>query len=218
MHTRTDKPTLEIVSDVVCPWCYIGKRRLGEALALLGPEVPLEICWRPYELNPRMPATGMDRETYYERKFGSAEYAGQLLANVAANARDAGIAMDYTKIAVIPNTRTAHRLIWYAGRYDRQDAVVDGLFQAYFVDGRDVGDTQVLTEVAAACGLERGLTERFLAGDEGIDAVEAEERAAHEAGIQGVPAFLLNGRFLFSGAQSPETISLAIGRALAKGL
>jgi predicted DsbA family dithiol-disulfide isomerase len=210
--------TLEIISDVACPWCYIGKQRLADARELMGPEVALNIRWKPYELNPSMPASGMERKSYYAGKFGSENYADQLIANITANAHEDGLAMDYSRIARVPNTRNAHRLIWFAEQFDLQDTIVDRLFEAYFVEGRDVGEHAVLVDIAAAAGLERAATEQFLAGDEALDIVETEERDARRAGIQGVPAFVFNGRFLFSGAQSAETISLSIKRALAKGL
>ncbi|HJP35145.1 MAG TPA: DsbA family oxidoreductase [Gammaproteobacteria bacterium] len=216
MNVNSEMTTLDIVSDVVCPWCYIGKQRLSGALELLGPELPMRVRWRPYELNPTMPRDGMDRKAYYVRKFGSEEYVEQLIANVAANARNDGLELNYANITRVPNTRMAHRLIWLAERFDAQDAIVDGLFAAYFVDGRDIGDSAVLIDIAVAAGLERATVENFLAGDEAYDIIETEEREAQSSGIQGVPAFLLNGRFLFSGAQSPETISLAITQALAR--
>jgi predicted DsbA family dithiol-disulfide isomerase len=218
MDPDTGKATLDIVSDVVCPWCYIGKRRLAQALDLLGPEVAVQVRWKPYELNPTMPPDGMERKAYYARKFGSGEYAQQLIANITANARNDGLAMDYAGIARVPNTRNAHRLIWFAGRFDLQDSVVDGLFEAYFVAGRDIGKLTVLAAIAVTAGLDGESVEGFLAGDEALDVVQAEEKQARQSGIQGVPAFLLNGRYLFSGAQSPETISLAIERAINKGL
>ena len=131
---------LEIVSDVVCPWCYIGKHRLERGLAMLKSGHKFDIRWRPYELNPTLPAEGMDRRDYCEAKFGSLEYADQLYANVAANAEADGLPMDVAAIKRTPNTRAAHRLIEAAGECGRQDALVDALFKAYFVDGKDVGD------------------------------------------------------------------------------
>ena len=218
MNTPTPIATLDIVSDVVCPWCYIGKRRLAQALDLLGPEVALTIRWKPYELNPTMPVGGMDRATYYASKFGSEQHAEQLIANIVENAHNDGLPMDYTRIERVPNTRSAHRLIWFAEQFDAQDAVVDGLFQAYFVDGRDIEASTVLVDIAVAAGLDADAVENFLAGDEAFDIVESEAKQAHRSGIQGVPAFVFNGRFLFSGAQAPETISLAIKKAIANGL
>lgn len=205
---------LEIVSDVVCPWCYIGKRRLEQALALLGKKVSLTLRWRPYELNPDMPATGMDRETYCVRKFGSLDYAQKLYANVAANAHADGLALNHERIKRTPNTRAAHRLILLAERHGVQDEIVDGLFAAYFVEGRDIGDPQVLLEIAVAAGIAREVVSAFLAGDEGNDEITRQETAAHRLGIQGVPAFVLNGRLLFSGAQPPAVIAETLATIL----
>ena len=221
MNTQTGAATggynIDIVSDVVCPWCYVGKRRLEQALKLLPREILVNVRWRAYELNPNMPDGGMDRDTYCVGKFGSLEHAQQIYDNVTANARAEGLAIDYGQIPRIPNTRAAHRLIWFAGQQASQDAVVEGLFAAYFIDGRDVGDPIVLADIAAAAGLERERVEQLLAGDEAVDDVNKDERAAHELGIEGVPAFLLNGRYLFSGAQTPETIALAIKQAIDRG-
>jgi predicted DsbA family dithiol-disulfide isomerase len=218
MNTETDGPqrtfNLDIVSDVICPWCYIGKRRLEQALERLPPEMSAVVRWRPYELNPTMPEGGMDRDTYCVQKFGTREYAEQLYDNVTANARAEGLPMDYKRITRIPNTRAAHRLIWFAEQHAAQDAVVEGLFAAYFIDARDVGDPMALADIAEAAGLDRERVEQLLAGDEATEAVNSDEMEAHALGIQGVPAFLVNGRYLFSGAQTPETIALAIQQAL----
>lgn len=218
MNSNTSATTLEIVSDVVCPWCYIGKRRLDRALELLGSANPIAVRWKPYELNPKMPAGGLDRRSYYTRKFGSAAYAEDLIANITANAHNDGLPMDYANIKRVPNTRTAHRLIWLAERFDCQDAIVDALFQAYFVDGANIEDRVVLLNIAVGTGISDKVVSDFLDSDEGLDIIATEIKAAHDAGIQGVPAFVLNGHFLFSGAQSPETISLTIKRAIAKDL
>ncbi|MEQ8659283.1 MAG: DsbA family oxidoreductase [Gammaproteobacteria bacterium] len=209
---------LDIISDVVCPWCYIGKHRLEQALALLDDEVDLDIRWRPFELNPDMPREGMDRRAYCEAKFGSVEYANQLYANVAANARADGLPMAVERIARTPNTRAAHRLIELAGRSGCQDAVVDALFEAYFVAGRDVGDNATLVEIGAAAGLNRDAVETALLGASGDEAIARQEREAHALGVSGVPAFVFNGHLLFSGAQTPQTIALALRRAVTRGL
>ena len=218
MNSNKPTTTLEIISDVVCPWCYIGKRRLDQALELLGSDIPITVRWKPYELNPTMPTGGMDRQNYYASKFGSAAYAEDLIANITANAHNDGLPMDYANIKRVPNTRTAHRLIWLAAQYDCQDAVVDALFQAYIVDGRNIEDRGVLIEIAVGAGIAHDVVSEFLDSDAALDIVATEAQAAHKAGIQGVPAFVLNGRLLFSGAQSPETISLTIKRAIAKSL
>lgn len=216
-NTRT-RPLLEIVSDVVCPWCYVGKARLARALALAGDSLDLEIRWRPFELNPSVPREGIDRRAYVEAKFGSVEYARQLTARVVDAAAAEGLPMHYDRIKRTPNTRSAHRLLELAGEQGRQDAVVDALFAAYFVEGRDIGDHAVLIDIATAAGLDREATARTLADTAGDMAIEQAEAAARESGVDSVPAFVFNGRLLFSGAQSPETIAAALTRAVARGL
>lgn len=218
MNSNPTGATLDIVSDVICPWCYIGKQRLRQALDRLDDAIELQVRWQPYELNPSMPPGGLERDRYYTAKFGSEAGAANLIANVTANAHNDGLEMDYTRIARVPNTIAAHRLIWYAERTQNQDAVVDGLFRAYFVEGRNLEDNDVLAAIAVAAGIDADEVATLLAGDEGIDIVKAAAKRAHHSGIQGVPAFLFNDRFLFSGAQSPETIALSIERAVAKGL
>ena len=200
---------LGVVSDVICPWCYIGKHRLEQALGALTGKAHIEVEWLPYELNPDIPRAGMDRETYCVDKFGSLTYVDQLYANVTASADADGLPMDLERIRRTPNTRAAHRLIWYAGTHGVQEAVVDGLFTAYFVDGRDIG---------ADAGLQRDAIETWLAGDDAEGAVVREEQAANAAGVDGVPAFLVNSKLIFSGAQSSATMALAISRAIDRGL
>ncbi len=217
-HTQSPRPRLEIVSDVVCPWCYIGKHRLEQGLAMLAGEIDIDVEWRPFELNPTLPAAGMDRRAYCEAKFGSLEHANQLYANVAANAHADGLPMAVERITRTPNTRAAHRLIDVAGRHGCQNAVVDGLFAAYFVDGQDIGDRATLVAIGVAAGLDTATVEQALDDPAAGADIEARERAASDLGVHGVPAFIYNGRVLFSGAQSPETIALAIKRAYEKGL
>ena len=212
------KIQLDVVSDPICPWCYIGKHRLRQGLELLDPEIDIDVHWRPFELNPTMPREGMDRDAYCERKFGSIAYARQLYANVAANAKADGLPMEVDRIARTPNTRLAHRLIAYAEDHGRQNDLVDTLFAAYFVEGRDIGDAAVLGELAHDAGLDAAAVDALLADDGADAAIDAQEREAQGLGVQGVPAFLFNGKLLFSGAQDPRTIALAIERALTKGL
>ena len=215
--TDTATPLLEIVSDVVCPWCYVGKRRLSQALAQLE-DFPLRIRWRAYELNPTMPREGMARREYCERKFGSLQQANQLYARVVAAAHEDGLELHVERIARTPNTRAAHRLIEWADQEGCQDAVVDALFAAYFVNGEDVGDLAVLLDIAAQAGLPHDAARALLTAPDGDAVIAAAEEEAHELGISGVPAFLYNGRLLFSGAQSAETIALSLKRARSRGL
>ena len=215
--TAISRIQLEVVSDVICPWCYIGKHRLQQGLTLLDDAITVDVRWRPFELNPGMPKEGMDRRSYCERKFGSLEYANQIYATVAANAHADGLALNVECIARTPNTRAAHRLIDHAGKSGDQNAVVDALFAAYFVDGRDIGNIDVLIDLAVQAGLDQTAVAELLASTHGEADIETQEHHAHALGIDGVPAFILNGRLLFSGAQSPQTIALSLQRAVARG-
>lgn len=210
--------TLDVVSDVVCPWCYIGKARLRRALEEIDRSIAVAVRWRPFELNPTLPPDGMDRREYCERKFGSVDRANQLYARVVDAARDDGLPMAIERIARTPNTRAAHGLIALAEDSGNQDAIVDALFKAYFVDGRDIGDTATLLAIGSSAGLDANSTAEALNSSERIAAIAALEREADERGVSGVPSFLINGRLLFSGAQDARTIARTLERAVAKGL
>ena len=189
--------SIDIYSDVVCPWCYVGKRRLGRALSQL-PIVPTQVTWRPFQLNPTMRADGMDRTAYLEAKFGSLDAFRRLEEQVTAAGVSERIPFAFEKITKTPNTFTAHRLIWYAAQQGRQDAVVDALFRGYFEQGVDIGLPSVLTRLAESAGFD---AVRFLATDEGAADVKTEEAAGHRLGIRAVPYFVLNDRHGISGAQ-----------------
>ena len=199
---------IDVYSDVVCPWCYIGKRRLEQALASVGGEI--RVTWRPFQLNPTMPLDGVDRTTYLKAKFGSVEAFGQLEEQMVAAGVGEGIRFSFDKMQRTPNTFAAHRLIWHAERHGKQDAVVEALFRAYFVEAQDIGNVETLVRVAAQAGLERSATENVLASDEGVAEVKGEEAAGHKLGIRGVPHFVLNGAYAISGAQPPDRIVAAL--------
>jgi len=206
---------LQVVSDAICPWCYVAKRHLDVALAHLAAEgLRLTVRWVPFELNPDMPAAGLDRKTYRSQKFGSWERSQALDAQVAAAGRAAGIAFHHERMQHTPNTFAAHRLVWLAGEERVQDAAVEGLFRAYFTEGRDVGDIEVLIDVADAAGIDRARATAFFAGTEGQDAVRREIERGRRSGLQGVPTFILDGEPLFSGAQPPARMAAAF-RAIA---
>lgn len=194
---------LDILSDPICPWCLIGKSHLDRALEA-HPDHPFEIEWHPFQLNPDMPAEGMDRRAYLEWKFGGKENAVSVYARIAEAADQAGIKIDFEGITRTPNTLNAHRLIHWAGLEGRQTAVVSRLFRAYFQEGRDIGDTAVLLEIAEGTGLDRAMTERLLDSD--ADAAEVRERDAHARarGVTGVPTFVVAQRHVVPGAQPPE--------------
>lgn len=197
--------TVDVISDLICPWCYIGKRRLERAIAALPPGTEVRVRWHAYQLNPEMPREGMDRRTYRTTKFGSWERSQQLDAQVTAAAAEEGLPFDLAKAARTPNTFDGHRVVWLAGLAGCQDAVVEALFQAYFVDGRDVGDAATLIEIATAAGLDRERVTTLLAGEGGTTEVREEEEQARQIGVQGVPLFVFDGRFAVSGAHDPAT-------------
>jgi predicted DsbA family dithiol-disulfide isomerase len=193
--------TIEIYSDVVCPWCYVGKRRLEQALSESKDLEKPEITWRPFQLNPTMPKEGLERTAYLEAKFGSLDAFRQMEEHVLAAGAEEHIAFAFDKIARTPNTFLAHRLIWYAGQEGCQNAMVDSLFKGYFEEGADIVSPSVLAQLAERIGLK---AEQFLRGYEGTAEVKAEESAGHRLGIRGVPYFVLNGTYALSGAQPPE--------------
>ena len=198
---------IEIYSDTICPWCFIGKRRLERALAER-PQEALEITWRAFQLNPDMPAEGMDRQAYLQLKFGGADNARQVYDRVREAGREEAIPFAFEAIQRTPNTIDSHRLIRHAEGLspDKVEAVVQGLFDAYFIDGRDIGDLEVLTAVAAAASLEAETTRAFLESDEGLAPVRAEDNRARQIGIQGVPTFIFNNKYVLSGAHPPEVL------------
>jgi predicted DsbA family dithiol-disulfide isomerase len=204
---------LKVISDVVCPWCYIGKHRLAQALKILDDE-SITVQWLPFELNPGLPPEGMPREDYYVRKFGSKDNAKRIYENVADNARADGLPIDLDKITVTPNTRLAHRLIWLAQQHHCADDMVDKLFEAYFVLGKNISDPACLVRLGMEVGLDKAATEAFLSGDAGAREVAELAEQAYDSGAQGVPAFMWDTQWLFAGAQSPETIAMVIKRQL----
>jgi predicted DsbA family dithiol-disulfide isomerase len=194
---------LDVFSDTICPWCYIGKRRLERALEAR-PQRGLQIRWRAFQLNPGMPAEGMDRKAYIDAKFGGAERARAILDTVRAAGAGEGIAFAFDRIKRTPSTLQSHRLMRFAGEQGRQDETLEVLFRSYFLEGRNIGDRAVLADVAEDAGLERGEATNYLAGDADAEAVLGEDALARRAGINGVPCFIFNGRFALSGAQEPE--------------
>ncbi len=195
---------IEIYSDVVCPWCFIGKRWLEQALETVGYAQQTDIAWRPFQLNPTMPKEGMDRRDYLDAKFGGTE-ARRAIQERAAKAGEAnGIVFAFDRIERTPNTFDAHRLHWIAQQQGKHDDLVEALFYAYFTEGRDIGDDQTLVDVATETGLDREAVARFLASDQGIENVRVEEAAGHRLGIRGVPYFVVNGTHGISGAQPPD--------------
>ena len=210
--------TIDVVSDVVCPWCYIGKRKLEAALAQLRraePDLSVTLRWHPFQLNPDLPAAGIARADYLEAKFGGRDRAAEIYARVRSVGERVGIAFDFDRIARQPNTLDAHRLIAWAQQRGDADPLVERLFHAYFVEGRFVGDRDELVAAAAASSLPEDEARNLLASDALRAEVDAENREAQEAGITGVPFFIFNGRTAVSGAHDPPTLLEAIAAARA---
>jgi predicted DsbA family dithiol-disulfide isomerase len=195
-------PAIAVYSDVICPWCFVGKRRLERAVREVGAEA--SVTWLPFELNPDMPPDGLERATYRARKFG-AERSRELDANMTALGKEEGIAFAFDRIARTPNTRKAHALIAHASRLGRADAVVEALFVAYFEEARDIGSDDVLADIAARHGLDRTEALRAIADPQLRAEVVAHEGEAAGLGVSGVPFFLVEGQWAISGAQPSET-------------
>ena len=205
---------LEIVSDTVCPWCLIGKRRF-EAARTLRPDLEIEVTWRPFQLNPGMPAGGMDRKDYLDSKFGGADGAERIYENVRAAGRAEDIPFAFDSIKRVPNTLDSHRLIRWAGVEGKQEAVVEALFRLYFIDGADIGDHAVLAAAAAEAGMESEAVAAKLASDEDLEQVRSEADEASRMGVTGVPCFIFERRYAVSGAQEPAVFLQAF-EALAR--
>ena len=203
--------SVDVVSDIVCPWCYIGKRRLEAAIKRAGTAV--DIHWRPFQLDPSVPPAGLDRRAYLERKFGSREKVAAVQRRVVEAGADTDIPFAFDAIERSPNTLDAHRLIRWASSAGVQGAVVEALFRAYFVEGRDIGSSKVLVEIAGACGMDAPLIHRLLAS--GTDMVEVREEIATAVrlGVSGVPFFIFAGKYAVPGAQNADVLAAAIAKA-----
>jgi len=205
--------SVDVVSDVVCPWCYLGKRRLALALDRAGGA--FAVRWRPYQLDPTIPAGGMDRRAYLKAKFGDDARLNEIHERLTALGAEVGLAYAFDRIERAPNTLDAHRLIRWATAAGAQDKVVERLFQIYFEEGRDVGDRAVLVEAARECGLNAALVDKRLAAGDDVEAVKAEIAEAQRLGVTGVPFFIFASRFAVAGAQSVDTLVATIERARA---
>ncbi|MGK7865888.1 DsbA family oxidoreductase [Falsiroseomonas sp. E2-1-a20] len=206
--------TLDIVSDAICPWCWIGKRNMEAALADLATDgLRFAIRWRPFQLNPDMPEEGVERATYRARKFGSEARGRELDANVAEAGRAAGLEFRHDRMLRTPSTVRAHRVIRMAEAAGVQDAVVEALFRGYFQEGQDIGDILVLATLADGAGLDSVAVTTMLRGEEHLAEVLAEDAAARQGGISGVPSFLMDRHLLFSGAMPPPRMAEAFRRA-----
>lgn len=191
---------IEVVTDIVCPWCWLGKRRLELALEQR-PDLEIDITWLPFELNPDLPADGVGRAEFLARRFPDAAELAARQAALGRHGREIGIGFRFDRIERMPNTRAAHALVLYAAQAGCADAVLEALFNAYFAEGCDVGDPRVLAELAAQCGLDPQAIAARLAGRDEFDRIAALEESIHGAGVTGVPHYVFGGRFAFSGAQ-----------------
>lgn len=206
---------IDVVSDVVCPWCFIGKKRLEKALALV-PDVAVEVHYRPYFLNDWIPREGISRNDYLTKKFGSPDRYNGIAGRVVAAAQAEGLNYNKDKISRQPNTLDSHRLIRWADANGDASAMKQRLMDLYFSEGADLTDREVLVKAAADCGLDADETRGWLASDKDIAEVMREAESAKEAGIEGVPCFIFAGQYAVSGAQAPEQLAQVIGRAAAE--
>jgi predicted DsbA family dithiol-disulfide isomerase len=203
--------SVDVISDVICPWCFIGKRRLEKAIAEYG--MPVTVSWHPFQLNPAMPKAGISRREYRIAKFGSWERSMELDANIVAVGKQEGIQFDFDRMERTPNTIDAHRLIWLSNKDGIQDAVVEALFQAYFTDGRDISNPKTLIDVVAEAGLDRGKAEAVLNGNEGMDVLKEAGELSGRYHVEGVPFFVVNRKITLSGAQSPNVFVTSFEQA-----
>ncbi|MFN4098502.1 MAG: DsbA family oxidoreductase [Pararhodobacter sp.] len=195
---------LDIFSDPVCPWCYIGKARLDRAMEQR-PDHPFIIEWHPYMLNPAMPPEGMDRREYLQAKFGEPEAVARLHVPIAQACEELGLPLALEKMERNPSTLDAHRLIHWAGLEGRQSAVVSALFRANFAEGRDIGERETLLEIAGTSGMDRAMTARLLASEADVAETRARDAEIRERGLRGVPGFIIGRQYVLTGAQPVET-------------
>jgi len=205
--------TVDVISDVICPWCYIGKRRYEKAIAAVDGQHDVKVHWHPFQLNPSMPKEGISRRDYRTKKFGSWERSLKLDAKVIAVGESEGIHFAFDKTEKTPNTVDAHRFIWLAGQNDCHDAVVEALFRAYFTEGKDIGNYQTLIDVAAEAGLDRRAAETLLRSEAGLDVISNGREMSQRHQVDGVPFFIINNTITLSGAQAPETFLDAFKQA-----
>ena len=203
---------IDVISDVMCPWCYIGKRRI-EAAVERRPDIAVEIIWHPFKLDPTIPRGGVDRKEYLERKFGGPEGAAEIYARISKAGLAEGIPFAFDRIVRSPNTTDAHRLIRWARESGDQDQVVESLFQAYFRDGRDIENADVLSGIADDAGMDADRIRQRLATNEAVAEVDADIAFAQKIGVTGVPTFLLAQKLAVVGAQGPDIVVQAMDQA-----
>ena len=213
---------IDIVSDVVCPWCYIGKRHVEQAITqwrTAHPDSAVNIRWHPFQLNPDLPSGGIDRKGYLEAKFGGPQRAAEIYARVGAAGKAAGLDLNFDSIMRQPNTLAAHALIAYAQSVDQgqnADAIVERLFRGYFIDGQFIGDIEVLVAIAVECGLNAETTRAMLSEQATLNQIAAQDANVRQQGVTGVPFFVFNQTVALSGAQPPDVLFEAMGKSLDK--
>jgi predicted DsbA family dithiol-disulfide isomerase len=205
---------IDVISDTICPWCFIGKRRLDRALAAR-PNLDIKVYWRPFQLDPALPREGVERKSYLKRKFGDTPKSRLMSAALRDAGEREGITFNFNAIEKTPNSLASHRLIRWASSTGQQNAVVEKLFLAYFTEGRDIGDHTVLADIASQCGMDSELVLSLLESETDLDRVSAEDSLARKIGIEGVPTFFFAGNYLLSGAEETHTLLMVIDRLAA---
>ncbi len=205
---------IDIIFDTVCPWCYIGKRRLEMALSMR-PQIKVKPNWRPFLLNPEMPPEGIDRTAYLVKKFGSESRVSRIYGAIGEAGQSVDIDFAFDRIDKTPNSVDSHRLVRFAHERGLADEVAEALFVEFFINGRDIGDLRVLTEIGAANGLDAKEVEAYLNTDADVDTIYDENVRAHRLGINGVPSFAFNEKFVISGAQEPQVLARMLDAAMA---
>ncbi len=204
---------IDVISDTICPWCYIGKKRLDAALAQR-PDIDIEVVYRPFQLNPDTPRDGVDRKDHISKKFGNKEQAREVVDNIAKTGKEDGIDFDFTRQKRLPNTIDSHRLNHWAHTAGVQHDVVEKLFERYFINGDDVGDKAVLLEVAIEAGMDGEVIERLLNSDADEDSIKEEESIGRNMGVTGVPCFVIDKKYAILGAQDTDMLLRAIDQAV----
>jgi predicted DsbA family dithiol-disulfide isomerase len=207
---------IDFISDTVCPWCFIGKRRLVRAMALK-PNIAFDVRYRPYRLDPTVPKAGVERDAYMAAKFGKKDGIAEAQRVIAAEGAKEGIAFDFAAIRKTPNTIDSHRLIRWAALTGVQDEVVERLFAAYFENGEDIGDIRILADIADLSGMDGAQVADMLESDQDVGLVEREDQIAHEMGVTGVPAMIFANKVAVSGAREPEVLAMVMDKALEMG-
>ncbi|MCK7611398.1 DsbA family oxidoreductase [Roseibium sediminicola] len=207
--TETPPLTVDVVSDVMCPWCFIGKRRLEAALRSV-PDLNVLVRWHPFQLDATLPKTGKDRQKYLSDKFGGLDRANAFYSQIRAAGQEEGIPFAFDAITLSPNTLDCHRLILWSNDDDLQDEVVERLFKAYFLEGQDLTKSETLVRISDEAGMQSDLVEQLLETETDLDKVTAQIENAQNSGITGVPCFIIDGRFVLAGAEKAETIAAAL--------